>query len=301
VDDRTPAVVVRMILQGDVVEQLKTLSVPSIQCVVTSPPYWGLRNYGVPGQIGSEKTPDEYVHTLVSVFREVRRVMHSDGTLWLNLGDSFKMKNLVGIPWRVAFALQADGWYLRADIIWHKPRCMPSSVQDRPTRNHEYLFLLTKSSKYYYDADAIREPLSNYYAKVFAVNGGQRVARPTGVDNFNKQRRFETGLRDATTREARAGFVNPKGRNKRSVWTISPQTYRGAHFAVFPEQLVEPCVLAGSQRHQTVLDPFCGSGTTGVVATRLHRDFIGIELNPTYVRLAEERIAASQGVFREVA
>jgi DNA modification methylase len=255
-----------------------------VQCVVTSPPYWGLRNYNVKDQIGLERTPEAYVEKMVAVFREVKRVLRDDGTCWLNLGDSFQDKQLVGMPWRVAFALQADGWYLRSDIIWAKGvsfcpdytgSVMPESVTDRPTKSHEYLFLLTKSARYYYDADAVRE-------------------RATAT----KQRRL-TAVIDQPSAKARkqAKGQNPTcqggvgdERNLRSVWTINPKPYAEAHFATFPEKLVEPCVKAGTKHGDTVLDPFVGSGTTGLVAGKLGREFIGIELNADYITLAQNRI-----------
>ena len=306
------------LLCGDVREVLPTLDAESVQCVVTSPPYWGLRDYGVEGQIGLEPTPEEYVQTMVEVFREVKRVLRDDGTLWLNLGDSYasntkgtggpskkqlsnngsmfapirlkherKGKDLVGIPWRVAFALQSDGWYLRSDIIWAKGvsfcpdyagSVMPESVTDRPTKSHEYLFLLTKSARYYYDGDAVREAnaessLSRYKYNFKGLSNTDRRVVPA-----------------ATVRSATDHSFQAQGRNLRSVWTINPQPYREAHFATFPTTLVEPCVKAGSKKGDTVLDPFAGSGTTGLVAGKLGREFVGIELNADYIRLANERI-----------
>lgn len=279
------------ILIGDVRKRLADLSDNSVQCCVTSPPYWGLRDYGHDDQIGLEQTPDKYVAEMVEVFREVRRVLRDDGTLWLNLGDSyatgagkvgdhpgggdqganwqgattspnrmplqgFKPKDLVGIPWRVALALQADGWWLRQDIIWHKPNPMPESVQDRCTKAHEYVFLLTKSGRYSYDAEAIHEP---------ALSQG-----------------------DAT------------GRNRRSVWTITTKPYKGAHFAVMPPELAETCIKAGSAEGDTVLDPFGGAGTTALVADRLERDAIMIEINPEYAQLARDRVQRDSPMFANV-
>ena len=376
------------IIEGDLRDRLGDLEPGSVQTCVTSPPYWGLRDYGDDGQLGLEPTPERYVENLVSVFREVKRVLRDDGTHWLNLGDSYastggevvrpgktaqtgntlktlhpdsrvdvppglKPKDLVGIPWMVAFALRADGWYLRSDIIWAKPNPMPESVTDRPTKAHEYLFLLSKSPRYYYDADAIREEHA-----------------PGSIE------RIEAGFKDQYGDAASGGYrgayggpngeqVNPAGRNKRSVWTVTTQPFPGAHFATFPPKLIEPCVLAGSppkccgecggpwervteaeqtalrdthlarkrernvggrtdgytqlpaggviggnrqtrgwkatcyhadssapddSRRPIVLDPFAGSGTTGVVALRHDRDFVGIELNPAYAQMARNRI-----------
>jgi len=317
------------IWQGDALEELRLLPAESVQCSVTSPPYWGLRDYGVAGQLGLEKTPDEYVERLVEVFREVGRVLRKDGTLWLNLGDSYnnfrtqmgpgqavhgreklngkpavnskergwnglKEKDLVGIPWRVAFALQADGWYLRSDIIWSKPNPMPESVTDRPTKAHEYLFLLAKSERYYYDHEAIKEPaVCGDPRKPYAP--GQVDARGNGHDRNGGKIRPSVargGFNGKT--EALAGRNAFRAvedwRNRRTVWTVTPQPFKGAHFAVFPEKLVEPCILAGSRPGDLVLDPFCGSGTVGVVAARYGRGFIGIELNAAYCQMARDRI-----------
>jgi len=272
------------ILVGDVSESLRALPAQSVRCVVTSPPYFGLRDYGHEGQIGLEDTPEAFVERLVGVFREVRRVMTDDGTLWLNIGDSYgKGKNLVGIPWRLAFALQADGWVLRQDIIWHKPNPMPESVKDRCTKAHEYLFLLTKSPRYYFNHEAIREPCS--------PDMQRRAAR--GHTRGSGGRTDASRNDSETLRGSHAKRIDvSKGRTKRGVWTIPTQPYKGAHFAVFPEALVEPCVLAGSAPGDVMLDPFAGSGTTGVVALRHGRAFVGCELNPDYAALARERIAS---------
>ena len=268
------------VLTGDARELLKTLPDESVNCCVTSPPYWGLRDYGHAGQLGLERTPQEYVERMTEIFREVRRVLRGDGTLWLNLADSYnsqgghstpesdgranrverqkmkganvaglKTKDMIAVPWRTALALQSDGWYLRSDIIWAKPNPMPESVTDRPTKSHEYIFLLTKSERYYYDADSIRE----------SANGI-----------------------DAT-------------RNKRTVWTITPQPYREAHFATFPPDLVRPCVMAGCPVGGIVLDPFAGSGTTGMVALELGRRTVLCELNPEYVKLINKRTNITEG------
>jgi DNA modification methylase len=367
-----------VIFQGNVIKCLKKLPNNIVHCVVTSPPYYALRDYGVPGQIGLEETPEAYIAKMVEVFRAVRRVLRKDGTLWLNLGDSYATgtsadrrdgkrgigdatqaaqdavsrngnpfglaaKNLVGIPWRVAFALQADGWYLRSDIIWAKPNPMPESVTDRPTKAHEYLFLLSKSARYFYDAEAIRED-----AKVIS---GQ---------NFRARARTAAGALGGENQhhmESRA-YTEVKGANRRTVWTIATEPYPEAHFATFPRKLVQPCILAGCPEHAcpkcgapwvkeveksggttckswhdhsddlgrgqqknengmdtyrvevtgehptcacglppiggTVLDPFIGSGTTGLVAKALFRFYIGIELKPQYITLARKRVSLTQ-------
>jgi len=285
------------IINADVLDGLAQMDDGSVQTCVTSPPYWGLRDYGVEGQIGLEKTPDEYVERMVTVFREVRRVLKDDGTLWLNLGDSYaslalassaiKHKDIVGIPWRVAFALQADGWYLRQDIIWHKPNPMPESVKDRCTKAHEYLFLLSKAKRYYFDSDAIREEFADKRKGNPGVYkaGLQNCIMPRGVHGKNV-----TGHGWNTD-----GSIT--GRNKRSVWTVATQPFSEAHFATFPPKLIEPCILAGCPVGGTVLDPFCGSGTTGMVALRHGRRFIGIELNAEYVDMAHRRIQGDMPLF----
>lgn len=305
----TPSATPRLrIVVSDVFAGLAEIEPGSVRCCVTSPPYWGLRDYGMPGQIGLEASPSAYSDRMVEVFRLVRRALSDDGTLWLNLGDSYaenwssrrdeggggfkdngrertkypppglKSKNLVGIPWRVAFALQADGWYLRSDIIWSKPNPMPESVTDRPTKAHEYLFLLSKNGRYFYDADAIAEP---------AINSGRTVE----YDGTQKNCRAGDDVNGRETLIDRTITVGPT-RNVRSVWEIATSPFPGAHFAVMPERLAERCVLAGSAKDDLVLDPFAGAGTVGVVAGRNGRRFIGIELNPAYSKLAEARIAS---------
>ena len=310
-----------MILIGDVRQRLAELPDCSVDCVVTSPPYWGLRDYGHEGQIGLEQTPYEYVAEMVAVFREVRRVLKDDGTLWLNLGDSYasfrdgkatpdttrgdslgtlvpkgkasnrmastftgtaiKHKDLVGIPWRVAFALQADGWWLRQDIIWHKPNPMPESVTDRCTKAHEYLFLLTKSAKYRFDHHAIQEP-----------------AKWSDDKRAGKGRLTYDGKRQGKQGTGQEAFVAIKDmRNRRSVWTVATKPFKGAHFATFPPQLIEPCILAGCPENGVVLDPFFGAGTTGLVAQRHNRRWIGCELNPEYAEIARKRIEAESNMF----
>lgn len=294
------------ILQGDVRETLRALETGSVQTCVTSPPYFGLRDYGVSGQIGLEPTPAEYVEQMVAVFREVRRVLRDDGTLWLNLGDSYtgsastggtgketdytgkrslpnkraeglKPKDLIGIPWRVAFALQADGWYLRQDIIWHKPNPMPESVRDRCTKAHEYMFLLSKSERYFFNSEAMKE-------KAAGVRGGA----PKKIHSESAQGRH------GATSALNKSWDGAETRNRRSVWTVASSRYGGAHFATLPPALIEPCILAGAPFNGLVLDPFTGSGTTAAVALQHGRRFIGCELNPDYIKLAEARIAAAE-------
>jgi DNA modification methylase len=297
------------LLIGDCRDRLADQPEGSVQTCVTSPPYWGLRDYGVDGQIGLEETPDAFLAELVDVFRSVWRVLRDDGTLWVNMGDSYnanqgsgfdtnrdggrrkaeaatrklksglKPKDLCGIPWRLAFALQADGWYLRSDIIWSKPNPMPESVTDRPTKAHEYVFLMTKRPRYFYDADAVRE-------KAGETTRSAKSFRDGGVYTNNRSKDNSGDKKKATHGDGPDG----NGRNRRTVWTIATQPYSEAHFATFPEALVVPCVLAGSREGDTVLDPFAGSGTTGKVAVELGREFVGCELNPEYADLAAKRI-----------
>lgn len=264
------------IITGDCLQELKQFQSSQFQCCITSPPYWGLRDYGIEGQIGAENSVEVYIRNLVEVFREVKRVLKDDGTLWVNIGDAYtsggrtwrdadkknsaramsyrpatpeglKPKDLIGLPWRLAFALQNDGWYLRSDIIWYKPNCQPESVKDRPTQSHEYIFLLTKSENYYYDNEAIKERTN---------------------DGLNK-------------------------RNKRTVWSVKTEPFREAHFAVFPPSLITPCVLAGSKENSWVIDPFLGSGTVGEVCKKVNRKYVGIELNPEYAEIAKRRVQPS--------
>jgi DNA modification methylase len=330
---------------GDCRRALAALPAESVNCCVTSPPYFGLRDYGVSGQIGLEQTPDAYVAEMVTVFREVRRVLSDDGTLWLNLGDSYagngkggnpensphkmqrsnagamsmvgtpthgrketfglKRKDLIGIPWRVAFALQADGWCLRSDIIWHKPNPMPESVTDRPTRAHEYIFLLSKSDRYSYDAEAIKEPGSGVsggacFGKVnLDAPNARRVsaeenARIRGTDKQRGHGRRHDGFNDRWDAMEKSEQVAGKV-NKRDVWSVAPANFPGAHFATFPPKLIEPCIKAGCPAGGVVLDPFNGSGTTGQVARDNGCAYIGIELNEEYIALTLERLA--QGVL----
>lgn len=298
--------------QGDCLQVLQTLPDESVHCCVTSPPYFGLRDYGVDGQIGLEPTPQAYVEKLVAVFREVRRVLRDDGTLWLNLGDSYaaggrgggmegeggekqrsnqgallgpkrapqglKPKDLVGIPWMVAFALRADGWYLRQDIIWHKPNPMPEIVRDRCTKAHEYLFLLAKSERYYFDSEAMKEP-GVIPAGTKGAKGSAERSAVAGVNARPPEYKVYDGFR-----------------NKRSVWTVQTRPYKGAHFATYPPDLIRPCIMAGCPVGGTVLDPFGGSGTTGHVALELGRKAVLIELNPKYVELMEQRTNVTPGL-----
>jgi DNA modification methylase len=273
------------IFTGDSLAVLKSLKNESVQTCVTSPPYFGLRDYGMKKQMGLEETPDAYVANMVVLFRQVKRVLRDNGTLWLNLGDSYgKGKQLLGIPWRVAFALQADGWYLRQDIIWAKPNPMPESVTDRCTKAHEYIFLLSKSPKYYFDSVSMQEPA------VSRATGAAASFKRSG----SKREQTIPRQRYGTHRPDREDVAYNKTRNRRSVWTIATRPYKGAHFATFPPALIEPCILAGAPKDGIVLDPFFGSGTTGAVAKSLGRQYIGIDLNPAYVTLAKERLASVQ-------
>lgn len=264
------------LLHGDALEQVATLESGSVQTVVTSPPYFGLRDYGEDGQYGAEATVADFAERLVALFREVRRVLADDGTVWLNLGDSYdrKTKNLLGVPWRVAFALQDDGWVFRSDIVWNKPNPMPESISDRPTKAHEYLFLLAKNPRYYYDADAIREDY------LTADRPGERKSySPGSASNYRKDGGHEVGRS--------AGLpLNEAGRNKRTVWTAPTSHLAAAHFAVYPPELIRPCIRAGSRVGGTVLDPFSGSGTTGMVALQEGRKYVGIDLNADYLNLS---------------
>ena len=271
------------ILSGDCRVVLPTMPTGSVQCCVTSPPYYGHRDYGVAEQVGQEKTPDAYVAELIAVFREVRRVLADDGTLWLNLGDSYGDKQLLMIPARVALALQADGWVLRSDIIWHKSNPMPESCTDRPASAHEHVFLFAKRDRYFYDADAIAE----------AAQQPLGAARKTGQI---KSTISSTGGPRFSTLGSNQGAPT---RNARNVWTIATQPYSGAHFATMPPALVERCILAGSRLGDTVLDPFGGAGTTGLVADRLGRSAVLIELNPAYAALGQKRIASDCPMFAE--
>lgn len=301
------------IIEGDCIESMRRLEGQSVNCVVTSPPYFGLRDYGHDGQIGLEASPDAFVTKLVDVFREVRRVLRDDGTLWLNLGDSYasrtkgsgvkngnlntpsgnnepayfsqprkfnhdvKDKDLLGIPWRVAFALQADGWYLRQDIIWHKPNPMPESVRDRCTKAHEYIFLLSKSERYFFDSEAMKEPSAN----------PERAGK--------LERSFSTGKPDAVLRQdVGRAVMRTETSNRRSVWTVPTRPYKGAHFATFPPDLIRPCILAGCPKDGTVLDPFGGSGTTALVALEEGRKAVLCELNTDYIALAHKRLEGLQ-------
>jgi DNA modification methylase len=271
------------LLQGDALEKLQSLESKSVQCCVTSPPYWGLRDFD--SQLGLEPTPEAYIANMVAMFREVDRVLRDDGTLWLNIGDRYTSdtKELCGIPWRLAFALQADGWYLRSDIIWHKPNPMPESVTDRPTKAHEYIFLLTKQERYFYDADAIREKSSEDTKPQNRSMDSKMAEYGNGIKNNNDFMRTE--------------WYKPEFRNKRSVWTIPTQPYAAAHFATFPEELPKLCILAGSKLGDTVLDPFAGSGTTGQVAIELGRKAILIELNPNYCEMIRVRCTTTIGML----
>ncbi|MDR1321157.1 MAG: site-specific DNA-methyltransferase [Gracilibacteraceae bacterium] len=273
------------IICGGATQTLRTLPDESVSCCVTSPPYYGLRDYGVKGQIGLEQTLDRYITRLTEVFREVGRVLARDGTLWIVIADSYAEKQLLGVPWRLAFALRDDGWYLRSAIIWHKPNALPESCRDRPTRSYEHIFLLSKSPQYYYDRQAVAKP----------VAAGTHARMKRAVSNDHKYAAAVPGQRAQTLskpRPSRAGreVKLADTRNLRDLWTCSAKSYRGAHFAAYPVELITPCVLAGCPPGGVVLDPFFGSGTTGEAALKLGRRYIGIDLNPGYCRLAEERL-----------
>ena len=294
---------------GHTLDELAKLKPKSFQACITSPPYWGLRDYGDKGQqwpavsyapmsglsaleipeqlaaLGLEPDSAAYVGHLVEVFRAVRRVLRDDGTLWLNLGDSFANKQLQGIPWRVAYALQADGWYLRSDIIWHKPNPMPESITDRPTKAHEYLFLLTKSARYFYDAGAIAEPAGSAGKKISLGEKSLSIGQASGAN----VKKVGNALKDS--------YLVKDTRNKRSVWTIPTRPYSGAHFAVMPPGLVEPCIRAGSKPGDLILDPFSGAGTTGLIANRLRRDYIGTEQSEKYAEISRRRIEGDSPLF----
>lgn len=287
------------IITGDALTELKKLPNSSINCCVTSPPYYQLRDYEAEGQIGFEETYQEYIDTLVAVFCEVRRVLKDDGTLWLNIGDRYsasrqmifdtgvecKRKDLIGIPWLLAFALRRNGWYLRQDIIWNKPNCMPESVKDRCTRSHEYIFLLSKSEKYYFDSTAIAEPA------VTSDRSFPRGSKGTMAPNSGRRKQGRAGIRTYTGfNEMDFSKPSPQMRNKRDVWNVSTSGSKCEHFAVFPEKLIEPCILAGCPKGGIVLDPFLGSGTTAIVAEKLGRECIGIELNAENVKIAIQRL-----------
>lgn len=274
---------------GHAEEELKKLPDSSIDTIVTSPPYFNQRDYSVEGQIGSESSPEAYIDALVKVFNECYRVLKPSGNLWLNLGDKYDQGRLLGMPWRVALRLQDLGWYLRSDIIWHKPNAMPSSVKSRPTTDHEYLFLFSRAKEYFYNADAIREPHVTFSDTSKMKGGRNHFGKPGGTPEQGKNS-GNTNLHHGRWDVA----FHPLGRNKRTVWSIPLGKYRGAHFAVFPEKLVEPCILAGCPEDGVVLDPFMGSGTVASVAVKLRRSFVGIEINPKYLELARTRLADCQ-------
>lgn len=278
------------IFQGHSLQILRTFQSEVVHCVVTSPPYFGLRSYSKVGsgsEIGREQSVSNYVSNLVAIFREVKRVLRNDGTVWLNLGDTYRDGSMQGVPWRVALAMQDDGWVLRSDIIWHKPNAMPSSVKTRPTTDHEYIFLFSKSSDYFYDADAIREPHVTFSAQS-KMRGGRNHFGKRGSTPEEGKNQGNSNLHNARWDQA----FHELGRNKRTVWSVPLGKCRDAHFAVFPEALIEPCVKAGSPKDGLVLDPFLGSGTTAMVSKRLGRRYVGIELVDDYVKLAHDRIAS---------
>ena len=317
---------------GDALVELKKMPDESVDCCITSPPYWGLRNYGVNGQFGLEKTAKEYIAKMVEVFKEIKRVLKKEGTLWLNLGDSYngggrggigcknaslkeftntgtltmpkvnmasdlKPKDLVGIPWRVAFSLQSDGWYLRQDIIWAKPNPMPESVTDRCTKAHEYIFLFAKSQKYYFDREAIKEKSVTNENRPDGIIRDREYNYNSKLQQMRKGKSWHNHKNDLIAGQSQKKDLPNLAlsyRNRRSVWTINSHPFKGAHFATFPEDLVLPCILAGCPRGGVVFDPFSGAGTVGVVCKKNNRNFIGIELNPAYIEMARQRINNTQ-------
>ncbi len=335
------------VIQGDIRAIALTLPSRFVNCIVTSPPYFGLRDYGHSDQIGLEPTPEAYVETMVGIFRELRRVLRDDGTLWINLGDSYTSgggfdpcrrttsgklmppqgrgpmvaglpaKNLIGIPWRIALALQADGWYLRSDIIWNKPNPMPESVTDRPTKAHEYLFLLAKSKRYYYDYEVIKETstgrnpgnVNHKYVTEYEASEGEVHRTKAGLlAHSQKRSKSDSFKRNGSKRQLpipgqgygtrrpdrEEGEWDTSTRNRRTVWTVATKPYSGAHFAVFPPDLIEPCILAGCPPGGVVLDPFIGSGTVTQVAINTGRNWLGVEINQEYIELTNNRLSAVQ-------
>jgi site-specific DNA-methyltransferase (adenine-specific) len=278
------------IIQGDALQSLRLIPDGIVDCIVTSPPYYGQRDYAVANQVGNEDSPAEYVAKLSALFEECRRVLKDGGTLWLNLGDKYIDGNLLGMPWRVAIALQDSGWKLRNDIIWHKPNAMPHSVKNRLTVDHEYIFFFTKkNSGYHYDQDAIREEHVTF-SENSKMKGGRNHLGKSGSTPEKGKNGGNSNLHDGRWDQA----FHPNGRNKRTVWNVPLSKFREAHFAVFPEKLIEPCILAGCPQGGLVLDPFFGAGTTGVVSVKHNRNYLGLELNPEYVEIATRRIASTQ-------
>ena len=329
------------IINGNSLEVLKSLPDNSIDCCVTSPPYYALRDYGCDGQIGLEETPEKYIESLCDVFSEVRRVLTPEGTLWLNIGDSYngnkvgntevvknkkvsesndfhkklwggaKPKDLIGIPWMLAFALRSQGWYLRQDIIWHKPNPMPESVTDRCTKSHEYIFLMSKSQKYYFDYEAIQEPCADQSRTNYACGN-----RTNGINKDRNDNDFGERSKNWKPRTKNCQYDGQKPnsfhlsrengepdkeyyvRNKRDVWSVNVKPCSEAHFATYPFELIKPCILAGCPENGIVLDPFMGSGTTAIVARSLNRNYLGVELNPEYIKIAHRRLDKHLGMFQ---
>ena len=329
------------IINGNSLEVLKSLPDNSIDCCVTSPPYYALRDYGCDGQIGLEETPEKYIERLCEVFSEVRRVLTPEGTLWLNIGDSYngnkvgnievvknkkvsesndfhkklcggaKPKDLIGIPWMLAFALRSQGWYLRQDIIWHKPNPMPESVTDRCTKSHEYIFLMSKSQKYYFDYEAIQEPCADQSRTNYDCGN-----RTNGINKDRNDNDFGERSKNWKPRTKNCQYDGQKPnsfhlsrengepdkeyyvRNKRDVWSVNVKPCSEAHFATYPFELIKPCILAGCPENGIVLDPFMGSGTTAIVARSLNRNYLGVELNPEYIKIAHKRLEKHLGMFQ---
>ncbi|MDR2004111.1 MAG: site-specific DNA-methyltransferase [Prevotella sp.] len=329
---------INTIIEGDALEVLKTLPSNLVNCIVTSPPYYRQRDYGFKSQIGMEATPEKYINRLVEIFREAKRVLRNDGTLWVNIADSYansgkgganypenakkykqgtnkgslscktsikstkkyKPKDLIGIPWMLAFALRADGWYLRQDIIWSKPNPMPESVQDRCTKSHEYIFLLSKSRKYYFDADAIKTDAINPSDDIRRMNQVKDThkRKPDNLMNGIRKRKPRPGIDTRSGNQGTGDIPSVLKANKRSVWTVATKPYKEAHFATFPEPLIVDCIKAGSPENGIVMDIFSGSGTTYVTARKLNRNAIAIEFKPAYIRISDKRIYNELGMFR---
>lgn len=298
-----------IIYQGDSLLHLRHLKSESVDMCVTSPPYYNIRDYGCDGQIGLEETAQAYIERLVGVFSEVRRVLKKEGTLWVNIGDTYvgdlpkgrlpkgcKSKDLIGIPWMLAFALRDSGWYLRQDIIWSKGNPLPEAVTDRCTKSHEYMFLFSKSPKYYFDSEAIQEEAIGYDGRKETLYNGS-VKYQNGIKPNGEANKMAGGKHERWKFKTDSFGNKIPLRNKRDVWNVNVKPCKDCHFAVFPQKLIEPCIKVGCAENGIVLDPFMGSGTTALVARKLNRNYIGIELNPQYIAIAKKRLMEELGMF----